>query len=98
MLTHGERQLHAAPRHDPSRARTCPSRRRAGMLRDRMSTDRRSTVLLAAGALAGLTLAAVQLVWRPEAATALSPDVVASVNGVAISRADYEQALAGVAG
>jgi peptidylprolyl isomerase len=63
-----------------------------------MSTDRRSTVLLAAGALAGLALAAVQLVWRPGAATALSPDVVASVNGVAISRADFEQALAGVAG
>jgi peptidyl-prolyl cis-trans isomerase SurA len=63
-----------------------------------MATDRRGTALLAAGALAGLALAAVQLVWRPGAATALSPDVVATVNGVAISRADFEQALSGVAG
>ena len=67
------------------------------MLRLHMSTDGRSTVLLAAGALAGLALAAMQLVWRPGAATAVSSDAVATVNGVAISRADFEQALAGVA-
>jgi hypothetical protein len=62
-----------------------------------MATDRRGTALLAAGALVGLALAAVQLVWRPGPATALSPDAVATVNGVAVSRADFEQALAGVA-
>src|SRR5262245_47634192 len=79
------------------------SRARAGALVGQracfagMATDRRGTALLAAGALAGLALAAVQLVWRPGPATALSPDVVATVNGVAISRADFEQALSGVA-
>ncbi|HWP67281.1 MAG TPA: peptidyl-prolyl cis-trans isomerase [Candidatus Limnocylindria bacterium] len=62
-----------------------------------MSSERWSTALLGIGALAGLALAAVQLVWRPEAATALPAETVATVNGVPITRAEFEQALAGVA-
>jgi len=67
------------------------------MLRGRMPGERRSLVLLSAGALAGLGLAAVQLVWRPTPGAAVPGDAVAIVNGVAIARADFEQALAAVA-
>jgi parvulin-like peptidyl-prolyl isomerase len=67
------------------------------MLPSRMPSERRSLVLLSAGAVAGLALAAAELVWRPAAGAAVPADAVALVNGVAITRADFEQALAAVA-
>jgi hypothetical protein len=67
------------------------------MLPRRMPSERRSLVLLSAGAVAGLALAAGELVWRPVAGAAVPADAVAVVNGVAISRVDFEQALAAVA-
>jgi len=62
-----------------------------------MPSERRSLVLLSAGAVAGLALAAGELVWRPAAGAAVPADAVAVVNGVAITRAEFEQALAAVA-
>lgn len=67
------------------------------MLRSRMCGERRSLLLLSAGALAGVALAAAQLVWRPAPGAAVPDDAVAIVNGMAISRTDFEQALAAVA-
>jgi hypothetical protein len=67
------------------------------MLRRRMQRAQRSLVLLAIGAGAGLALAAVRLVWQPGLGSALPRDTVATVNGVPIARADFEQAVAAVA-
>lgn len=55
-----------------------------------------SRTLLALGALAGAALAAYGIV-APGAAPKLPADAIALVNGVAISRADFERARAGVA-
>jgi hypothetical protein len=64
-----------------------------------MTSSRRSVVLLAAGAAAGIALAASGLVAGARArGTALPADVVAQVNGQPIAAADYERVLAGLAG
>jgi parvulin-like peptidyl-prolyl isomerase len=67
------------------------------MLPPRMQAERRGLVLLGVGAVAGLGLATVQLVWRPAGGPPLPTDAVAVVNGVSIARADFEQAVAAVA-
>jgi parvulin-like peptidyl-prolyl isomerase len=67
------------------------------MLLRRMPSSQRSIALLALGAGAGLALAAVRLVWHPTSGTALPSDAVATVNGVAIAQADFEQAVTAVA-
>ena len=62
------------------------------------NTDRRGTLMLAAGALAGVLLAAVSLVRSDVVSEpTLGEDVVAVVDGRAIPRERYERALAAVA-
>lgn len=58
-----------------------------------MTTARRGTWLLIAGALVGAVLAGREFVRR---STAITPDAAAIVNGVAIARAEFEQALRAV--
>ncbi len=65
---------------------------------DGQRRGRRADVLLALGAAAGLLMAAASILERaPEASgvsgAELPPEVVAVVNGVQLSRADYEAAL-----
>jgi hypothetical protein len=62
-----------------------------------MDAARRGVALLTVGAVAGLGLAALRLVWRPAAALPVPSDAVATVNGVPIPRADFVQALTSVA-
>lgn len=61
-----------------------------------MSEDRRGTLLLALGALAGVSIAAVSLL-RGEPVAPPSGDAVAWVDGRPIARDRYERALAAVA-
>jgi len=58
----------------------------------------RPTALLALGAALGLAAAAVGLVSAPRARHGLPDDAIASVNGTLLQRADYERAVAALAG
>jgi parvulin-like peptidyl-prolyl isomerase len=62
-----------------------------------MDAVRRSVGLLTVGAIAGLGLAAVRLVWHPTAGLPVASDAVATVNGVPIPRVDFVQAVTAVA-
>lgn len=67
------------------------------MLRRTMPTAERGIRLLALGAFAGLALAAWRLVSPAPAGSGVPADAVAVVNGVAVTRADFEQAVGAVA-
>jgi len=62
-----------------------------------MQAPQRSIVLLGLGAAAGLALAAVRLVWHPALGAVLPGDAVATVNGVPIGQAEFEQAVTAIA-
>jgi peptidylprolyl isomerase len=59
--------------------------------------SRRARALLAIGAAAGLALSAASLLTQGEEVVALPEGAVASVNGVAILREDYQRAVAALA-
>jgi hypothetical protein len=66
--------------------------------RDRgAGAGRRPTLLLAAGALLGIGIAAYEVLAPAASRDALPPGAVAVVNGEPISRDDYERAVAGLA-
>jgi parvulin-like peptidyl-prolyl isomerase len=67
------------------------------MLRRTMPTAERGIRLLALGALAGLALAAWRLVSPVPDGSEVPDGAVAVVNGVAVTRADFEQAVSAIA-